>query len=139
VRGISLDENRIALAECRLRTAELEDGSERSRLLTKAGRASRAALRYSRAARGGVPRATRVNGTRMWLNGRHGAARKWWQRSLVAAEQSGARYDLGLTELEMGRRLNEPARLERAAAILGEIGAELDLSKAQAALESFDR
>jgi hypothetical protein len=39
----------------------------------------------------------------------------------------------------MGRRLNEPARLERAAAILGEIGAELDFSKAQAALESFDR
>jgi tetratricopeptide (TPR) repeat protein len=139
LRGMSLDENRIALAECRLRTAELEDGSERSRLLTKAGRASRAALRYSRAARVGVPGATRVNGTRMWLNGHHRAARKWWQRSLVAAEQSGARYDLGLTELEMGRRLNEPARLERAAAILGEIGAELDLSKAQAALESIDR
>jgi class 3 adenylate cyclase/tetratricopeptide (TPR) repeat protein len=139
LRGLSLDQNRIALAECRLRMAELEDGSKRSRLLTKAGKASRAALRYSRAARGTFPGATRVNGTCLWLKGHHAAARKWWQRSLAAAEQSGARYDLGLTELEMGQRLNEAARLERAAAILGEIGAELDLSKAQAALEPFDR
>jgi tetratricopeptide (TPR) repeat protein len=139
LRGISLDQNPIALAECRLRIAELEDGSERSRLLTKAKRDTRAALRYSRAARNDVPGATRVNGTRMWLKGHHAAARKWWQRSLVAAEQSGARYDLGLTELEMGRRLNERARLERAAAILSEVGAELDFSKAQAALKSFDR
>ena len=139
LRGLSLDQNPIALAECRLRIAEREEGSERSRSLTKAQRASRAALRYSRVARSDVPGATRVNGTRMWLKGHHATARKWWQRSLVAADQSGARYDLGLTELEMGRRLNEPARLERAVAILGEIGAELDLSKAQAALKSFDR
>jgi class 3 adenylate cyclase/tetratricopeptide (TPR) repeat protein len=138
LRGISLNQTRIALAECRLQIAEHENGSERSRLLAKAGRASRAALRDSRTTRSGVPGATRVNGTRLWLKGHHAAARKWWQRSLVAAEQSGARYDLGLTELEMGKRLNEPARVERAAAILGEIGAELDFSKAQAALESFD-
>jgi tetratricopeptide (TPR) repeat protein len=139
LRGISLDQTRLALAECRLQIAELEDGSERSRLLTRARTACRAALKYSRTTRCGVPGATRVNGTRLWLKGHHAAARKWWQRSLATAEQSGARHDLGLTELEMGRRLNEPARLERAAAILGEIGAELDFSKAQAALESFDR
>jgi tetratricopeptide (TPR) repeat protein len=139
LRGISLDQTRIALAECRLQIAELEHGSERSNSMAKARRASRAALRYSRTARGGVPAATRVNGTRLWLKGRHAAARKWWQRSLAAAEQSGARHDLGLTELEMGRRLNEPARIERAAAILGELGAELDYSRAQAALKLIDR
>ena len=139
LRGLSLDQNPIALAECRLRIAELEDGSERSRELTKARSASRAALKYSRTTRSGVPGATRVNGTRMWLDGHHAAARKWWQRSLLAAEQSGERHDLGLTELEMGRRLNEPERLERAAAILYEVGAEFDFSKAQVALKLFDR
>jgi class 3 adenylate cyclase/tetratricopeptide (TPR) repeat protein len=139
LRGLSIDQNPISLAECLLHIAELEDASGRSRILTKAGKATRAALRHSKAARNYLPRASRVHGSYVWLKGDHAAARKWWERSLVAAEQSGARYDLGLTELEMGRRLNEPARLERAAAILGEIGAQLDLSKANAALESLDR
>lgn len=143
LRGLPLTQNRIALAQCRLHIAELKNGPERTSRLKSAKRACRAALRYSKGVRDGVPGGTRVQGTYEWLKGNHAAARRWWQRSLVAAEQMGARYDLGLTELEMGRRLNERAHLERAVAIFGEIGAKLDLSHARAALgvrsEPFER
>ena len=139
LRGLPLTQNRIALAECRLHIAELKDGSERTSGLKSAGRACRAALRYSKRVRDGVPGATRAKGTYEWLKGNHAAARRWWQRSLVAAEQLGARYDLGVTELEMGRRVNERAHLERAVAILGAIGAKRELSKAQEAITAADR
>jgi hypothetical protein len=49
----------------------------------------------------------------------------------------GQRYDLGLTYLELGRRLGERAHLERAEAILSEIGAERDLAQAREVLEEM--
>lgn len=139
LRGLPLTQNRIALAECRLRIAELKSGSERTSWLKSARRACRAALKYGKGVRDGVPGATRAKGTYAWLKGDRAAARRWWQRSLVAAEQMGARYDLGVTELEMGRRLNERAHLERAVAILGAIGARRELSRAQEAIAAADR
>jgi len=63
--------------------------------------------------------------------GKRAAAQRWWRRSLSSAEKQGQRYDLGLTHLEMGRRLGERAHLERAEAILGDVGAQLDLARAR--------
>ena len=77
----------------------------------------------------------RLRGTYEWLRGKPAAAQKWWQRSLALAEEMGQRYDLGMTHLEMGQRLAERAHLERAEAILAEIGAEWDLARAREALE----
>ena len=45
-----------------------------------------------------------------------------------------SRYDLGTTYLEMGRRLGDRTHLERAEAILAEIGAAWDLARAREAL-----
>jgi class 3 adenylate cyclase/tetratricopeptide (TPR) repeat protein len=134
LRGLPLTQNRIALAECRLHIAELLDGSERTRELKRARRACRAALRYGKGVRDGVPGAARARGSYEWLRGNHAAARRWWQRSLVAAERMGARYDLGVTELEIGRRSHDREHLERAVAILGAIGAKGELRKAQEAI-----
>jgi hypothetical protein len=46
-------------------------------------------------------------------------------------ERLGLKYDVGMIHLEKGQRLGEYAQLEKAATILAEIGAELDLAKAK--------
>jgi len=51
------------------------------------------------------------------------------------AEELGMRYELGMTHLEMGQRLEDRAHLERAEAIFAEIGAEWDLARARKLLE----
>jgi hypothetical protein len=68
----------------------------------------------------------RSQGTYEWLRGKPSAARKWWQRSLALAEKMGQRYDLGLTYLEMGRRLDMGIHVEQAKEILSEIGVDGD-------------
>ncbi len=57
-------------------------------------------------------------------------ARELWQRSLDAAERLGARYETGLTLLEMGQRLGERSDLEQAEVLLAACGADLDRRRA---------
>ena len=76
-----------------------------------------------------MPSARRLRGTYEWLRDRPAAAQKWWRRSLALAEEMGQRYDLAITYLEMGQRLGDRVHLERAEAILGEIGAEWDFAQ----------
>ena len=78
-----------------------------------------------------------LRGRYEWLRGKRSTAQKWWRRSLALAEELGQPYDLGMTHLEMGQRLGERAHLERAEAILAEIGAEWDLSQAQQAVAAL--
>jgi class 3 adenylate cyclase/tetratricopeptide (TPR) repeat protein len=111
-----------SLAEACLLAAEQGDESDRAGWLEKAGRACQDGLRQGKAYRGVMPEAMRLRGTYEWLRGRPKAAQKWWRRGLALAEEMGQRHDLGLTHLEMGRRLGERTHLERAAAILDEIG-----------------
>jgi hypothetical protein len=91
-------------------------------------RALKAANTYVRP---GVPEAMRHSGTYEWLNGKPSAARKWWLKSLRHAKEMGARYDLGMTHLEMGKRLNDREHLKQAEAIFAEIGADFDLAEAR--------
>jgi hypothetical protein len=78
----------------------------------------------------------RLQSTYKWLQGKPAAAQKRWNRSLALAKELGQRYDLAITHLEMGQRLNERPHLEQAEVILAEIGAQWDLSRAWKALAS---
>jgi hypothetical protein len=49
----------------------------------------------------------------------------------------GIRCDLGVTHLEMGRRLKDREHLKHAEAIFAEIGAEFDLAETRDVLEGF--
>ena len=58
-------------------------------------------------------------------------AQTWWERSVTVAEKLGARYELGVTYLEMGRRMRDRACLERAEATFIGVGAALELAQAR--------
>lgn len=122
---------RNGLAEAYLVMAEQSDKSEGAGRLDKAQWACRAALKQAKGFRSKAPKAMRLQGRCEWLRGNAARAKRWWQKSLAEAEAMGLRYDLGMTHLEMGERLNERAHAERAEAIFAEIGAELDLAQAR--------
>ena len=104
---------------------------ERAAWLSKAKAACRASLKQAPKYRPKWPKAMRLQGTCEWLSGKPANARRWWQRSLAAAERLGLRYDEGMIHLVMGQRLGERAHLEKAEAIFAEIGAAGDLARAQ--------
>jgi hypothetical protein len=108
--------------------------SEKAGWLKKARHACQDALKLGKTYHPKLPEAMRLQGTYEWLRSKPKAAQKWWQRSLVLAEKQGQSYDLGMTHLEMGQRLGDRTHLERAEAILAEIGAEWDLVRAREAL-----
>jgi len=121
-------------AEAHLLATERSSEAESPDWLKKTRSACRTALKHGNIYRGGLPEAMRLQGTYEWLRGKSAAAQKWWQRSINLAEELGQPYDLGMTHLEMGRRLGERAHLERAEAIFAEIGEEWDLAQARKAL-----
>jgi len=115
------------LAEAYLLVA-LQGGPDAPQQLRRAGRACRDALRTSRHFHDGLPEALRLTGTWLWLTGRAEAARRRWRESLNVAENLGARWDLGLTHLEVGRRTGDQDELKRGDSILAEIGATVETS-----------
>jgi tetratricopeptide (TPR) repeat protein len=128
---------REGLAEAYLLAAKRADPSEKADWLKKAGRACQDALKQGKAYLPGKPRAMMLRGQYEWLRGKQTAAKKWWQRSLTLAEQMNVRYELGKTLLDMGSRLGDRSYLEKAIAILSEVGAEWDLARAREALEKM--
>ncbi len=127
---------RNGLAWAYLLAAEKSDPAGRAAWLKKARRACRAALKWGKSFHLGKPEALRLQGLYEWLHGNTAQARRWWYQSLAEAERLGMRYELGLTHLEIGRRLGESepqerSHLEKAEAIFSEIGAELDLAQAR--------
>jgi hypothetical protein len=122
------------LAEAYLFAAEHEPGSETSKWLMRARQACKEALTYNRRYQPGLPEAQMLQGRYEWLRGRPKAASRWWRQALTTAEARGQRSDLGVIHLEMGRRLGDRAHLERAEAILADVGAEWDLAQAREAL-----
>jgi tetratricopeptide (TPR) repeat protein len=107
----------------------------------KAGakRACRALRGYARVFPIGQTRAYLWQGVLEWVSGRRGRARKWWAKSLRAAEKLDMPYSAGLAHLEIGQRLplTDPARsrhLARACRLFIRLGATYDLERAQEAL-----
>ena len=115
--------------EVYLTLAEEATGIKKTDFLRKAKGALKRSLRYAEVRASILPEMTRLQGTYDWLTGRPSSARKYWHRSLATAEKMGMRYDLGMTHLEMGRRLNGREHLQKAEAIFAEIGAEFDLAE----------
>lgn len=124
-------EARNGLAEAYLVTGAQTEGAELHAVLRKAKRACRGAVKAAKIFRDGLAEAACLQGTYAWFSGRTAVAQKWWQRSLAVAEELRARYDLGMTYLEIGRRAGDRTALERAEAIFAEIGATVDLTEAQ--------
>jgi tetratricopeptide (TPR) repeat protein len=107
----------------------------------KAGaqRACRALQGYARVFPIGQPRAYLWQGVLEWVSGHRGRARKWWAKSLRAAEKLDMPYPAGLAHFEIGRRLpltdpTRPRHLARACRIFTRLGATYDLERAQEAL-----
>jgi hypothetical protein len=123
LRGHQVTNVVIAACELALARAERPGGAAPAALLGDARRACRAALRQGALFRGALPHALCLAGTSAWLDGRPARARRRWARSLAVAESLGARYDLGVTRLEIGRRLGDRACLDQAEALFSTIGA----------------
>jgi tetratricopeptide (TPR) repeat protein len=118
-----------ALFATYLAAAEQDREPQRDEYLRKAEQACRRLFRSAKGYPVCLPEATRLQGIYDWLTGKQTSAQKQWQRSLDLAEEMGMRYDLAMTHLEMGRRLNDREHLEKAEAIFAEIGAEFDLAE----------
>jgi class 3 adenylate cyclase/tetratricopeptide (TPR) repeat protein len=124
-----------ALLTTYLAAAEQSRGPQRDKYLRKVGQACKRVFRWTRGYPVCLPEALRLQGTYHWLIGRRHSAETCWDRSLALAEEMGMRYDLGMTHLEIGRRLNDREHLLKAEAIFAEIGAEFDLAEARRHLE----
>jgi class 3 adenylate cyclase/tetratricopeptide (TPR) repeat protein len=118
-----------------LAKAERVTRQERSNWLKKARELCKKALKSSRSFEAHRPEARRNQGTYEWLKGRHASARKWWLRSIAAAEEREMRYEAALTRLEMGKRLNDQEDLNQAAAIFAGIGADFALAETRRLLQ----
>jgi tetratricopeptide (TPR) repeat protein len=130
LRGHEVTSPYHALAEAYLAAIEHTQGAARAAALHSAQNACRVALKHGAAFVGGIPRAMRLQGTCSWLSNQPDAAEKWWRRGLAVAEKLGASYDLGMTYMEMGTRLQDRHHLERAVDLFREIGATRDLGTA---------
>jgi tetratricopeptide (TPR) repeat protein len=121
LRGHQITSPRNALAEAYCNAADHTKGSLRDTALKRAQGACDVAVKQGRIFRGGLPHALRVSGSVEWLKGKETAARASWNRSLKAADQLGSRYDLAMTHIEIGKRLDDGEELQRGADILAEI------------------
>jgi tetratricopeptide (TPR) repeat protein len=119
--------------------AAAEQGAEadKEEYLRKARRACKEILRSAKVHRYCLPEAMRLQGTCEWINGKPVSARERWEQSIETAAEMGERYDLGMTHLEMGRRLKDPEHLRQAEAIFTDIGAEWDLAETRRLLGRF--
>lgn len=123
------------LAKTYLFSAEQETGSARTEWLKKAEKESKRSLKLGKVFKYCRVDAMLHQGTCEWLNDRPAPANKWWKQSLRIAEEIGMRYRLGMTHLEMGRRLQDRSHLEKAEKIFIEIGAEFDLAETRMLLQ----
>jgi len=117
-------------------SVEQNTGSARIEWMKKAKTGCKRALKISKKFPTIHTEALRHQGTYQWLVGKPTSAQKWWEQSLNVAEKIGMRFELGLTHLEMGRRLKEGGHLEQAEKIFIEIGAEFDLAETRMLLQA---
>lgn len=118
-----------------LAAAEQGAGADKEEYLRGARRACKEVFRSAKVYRYCLPEAMMLQGRYEWIRGEPSSAREWWEKSIKTAEEMGARYDLGTTHLEMGRRLKDRDHLKQAEAIFAEIGAEFDLAQTRDVLE----
>jgi hypothetical protein len=136
LRGFSCVPLRMSLAQAYLSLAERADGPARTDALRRAKWACQVAMKQGKFDRVSLVAAWRMRGTYQWLREKPESAHRSWHRSLQLAEELHARYEAGLTHLEIGRCFKERPNLERAEGIFAEIGAEWDLERTRKLLEA---
>jgi class 3 adenylate cyclase/tetratricopeptide (TPR) repeat protein len=139
IAGPALYYLRIGQLEAHLAVAGQSDEVEKRAQLTMAGKARKTVQKLSNAYRLFQAEAQRLIGTYQWLQGKPEDARLSWQRSLAVADELGQHYELGVTHLEMGRRLKDLSHLRQAEAALSEIGAAWHLAQLRIALTVSDK
>jgi tetratricopeptide (TPR) repeat protein len=122
-----LSKIRIGFAWAHLLAAEDAGEGKRESHLARAARECKGARKSIRNFQPYAAEVYRLQGTCDWLRGRNRQARQWWDKSLATGSRVGQPYELAMTYLEMGRRLEEPTLLEKSREILEEIGAWPDL------------
>jgi class 3 adenylate cyclase/tetratricopeptide (TPR) repeat protein len=133
LRGVVCTRPRLALAEAHLAALEARIGPSRRLVFRRARRACRAALHQAKTDRQGLPAACRLSGVYWWLRGKEARAERWCARAVAAANEMGARYELGVTYLEMGRGKRAHELLIQAETIFAELGARHDLARTRRA------
>ena len=139
VRGYFLRPVCVARTALSLGTAEHAQGTVRQAALSEARTSWRLLSKVARADTCGVVPALRLQGTWLWLGGRHGKAQSLWKRSRAEADKLGAPYEGALTDFEVGRLTGDAAALERAATTFETLGAPLDLARARDLLRRVGR
>jgi len=114
----------IAYTKVAVAFAEHARSLEKTGALKKARSACKTALKHSRTYCVVSPQACRLQGTYKWLKGKPSSALTWWERSLKASEELGANYELGMTYLEMGKRLKDINFLENARVIFKKLNVQ---------------
>jgi bacterioferritin (cytochrome b1) len=120
---------RIGYAWAHLLAAEMAGTRERKFHLENALQASKQARRSVQTFILHRSEAFRLQGTCDWLQSRERQARQWWEKSLAMATEIGQPYELAMTYMEMGDRLEEADYLKMANKLLEEIGARPYLLK----------
>lgn len=77
----------------------------------------------------GQPRASRDDGWRLWLEGKHEPAMKRWREGLEIARQQGQRYEEALLLAELGLRGEDAVSVQRARQLFEQMGATRDLAR----------
>jgi len=117
------------LPACTWEAAEHSDRHLKAELMAKARRAVRNVLRDSAVFLTGLPETLRLRGVCDWMGMKQEKAQKYWQHGISPAQDLGMHYQLELTQLKMGRRLDDREHLEQAESICADIGAEFDLAE----------
>lgn len=133
LRGFSCVPVRLYQAQAYLMAAEQRPKNPE---LKRAYSAIKLALKQSKFDRPAIITSYRLRGTWEWLSGRPARAQNWWQKSWQMAKFLGARYEGGLTRLEMGRFLHNRTYLEQAREVFSTLDAQYDLKQVQSLIKN---
>ncbi len=136
LRGFSCVPNFIYLAQALLMLAERTKNPED---MKKAYAAIITAGRQKKFERASEITICRLRGTWEWLRGHSYRAHQWWARSLRVANLLEAKYEEGVTRLEMGRLSKDRTCLDQAIKIFSELGTKYDLQQAQKLMSELDK
>jgi tetratricopeptide (TPR) repeat protein len=114
----------MTAAEVLLMAAEASSDEQRAQLLQDARKACAMATRHAKRTRDyGAAESIRLRAVLAWLEGRRDEAESLWNETAKVAGHLGAKPVLAQVHLDLGQRLGRRGDLDRARALLEEIGA----------------
>jgi len=131
MRGFNATGPIMTAAEVLLMAAEASAAERRAQLLQDARKACAAATRHAKRTRDyGAAESIRLRAVLAWLEGRRDEAESLWNEAAKVARHLGAKPVLAQVHLDLGRRLGRHGDLERARALLDEIGSTTQVGAA---------